>query len=87
MGSGKMPLKSIVFIQRIKMPIFIYIDEVKQLKFKIEFESDELGYYIYVYDFKQNCIADYMQDTVEICKEFINELYGVPINCWKIQKT
>lgn len=50
---------------------------------RCEIEHDpEAGYYLYI--FKNNeCIKDYLQDTLEIAMEIAQEEYDVSRNSWK----
>lgn len=66
----------------------------EQLRFIIE-HDDNVGYYIYLYEngeyFKEDCVNaegcpsyqdNYLQDTLEIAKEFSYEEFGVPMDSW-----
>ena len=41
-----------------------------------------VGFYLYVFE-GDNCIRDYLQDTLEIAMECALEDYGVSKNAWK----
>ena len=52
----------------------------KNLLFEID--CDELvGFYLYIFD-NNKCTHDYLQDTLEIAKEFAWKKYGIPKNDW-----
>ncbi len=64
------------------MDFKIFTAEYKELSFRIEEDYPEVGIYLYVY--KNNvCIKDFLQDTIDICKEIAFEEYKVPIDFWK----
>lgn len=52
------------------------------LRFEIEEDLPEVGFYLYVFDKNDICIADYLQETEKATKDFAFEKYGVPINTW-----
>lgn len=54
---------------------------IGELVFIIEEDNLDIGWYLYVYK-NQKCIADYLQDTLEIAKKFAEEKYKVPFNSW-----
>ena len=49
---------------------------------RVEIVSDypDLGYYVYVFDANQNCIQDYLQDTLKDAIEFASEDLGIHPN-------
>jgi hypothetical protein len=51
-------------------------------KFVIEEDLPGVGAYLYVYD-SSNCIYDFLQDNIEICKKVASEDYGVSYESWK----
>ncbi|MDR0770188.1 MAG: hypothetical protein LBE75_03195 [Burkholderiales bacterium] len=51
--------------------------------FKIEEDYPEVGAYLYVYENGQ-CIHDYLQDNVEMCKAFAFEEFNVSIDGWNL---
>lgn len=62
---------------------FEHIDKFKNLKFVIEDVGNELGYYLHVQDLiTDKCIVDYIQNSIELAKEEVEELYGVNSNIW-----
>ena len=52
------------------------------LKFVVEDDLPGIGFYLYVFNSDDRCIADYLQDTEIMVKEFALEEFGVPINLW-----
>lgn len=54
-------------------------------KFEIVEDLPEVGFYLYVYDRQNNCIADFSQNTKEMTKQFALEEFGVPLQSWKEQ--
>jgi len=50
-------------------------------KYVIEEDLPEIGFYLYVYE-GEDCIMDYLQDSIELCKEFAEEEFGVPTCSW-----
>jgi len=52
-----------------------------QLRFEIVEDNPEVGFYLYVYD-GDRCIADYLQNDEETCKQVAFEEYGVETSCW-----
>jgi len=52
------------------------------LKFVIEADLPEVGFYLYIFNLDNECIADYLQDTEIMAKEFALEEFGVSINSW-----
>ena len=53
----------------------------KGLSFEIEYDAN-VGYYVYVYNNKGENIADYLQDTFDFVKSFVNDEFNVPLNSW-----
>lgn len=54
----------------------------KNQRFRIEEDLSGIGWYLYVFDRNENCIADHLQDTLEIVIEEAFEEYQVPRNSW-----
>ena len=54
--------------------------------FEIIEDNPDVGFYLYVYDTTGKNTHDYLQDTLEITKEFAFEKYGVPLDSWTIAK-
>lgn len=52
-----------------------------KLKFSIE-EDENVGFYIYVFDDSQKCIADYIQDNLIGAKEFVEAEYNIDKIIW-----
>lgn len=50
--------------------------------FEIVEDKPEVGFYLNIYNNKNECIADYLQDSETITKEFALEEFGVPIENW-----
>lgn len=51
--------------------------------FRIEPFNDEQEYY-YLLIYENNiCTHDYLQLTIELCKEFAFEEFNVPLDSWK----
>lgn len=51
-------------------------------RFKIEEDLPDIGWFLYVYDLNNKCIADYLQDNLESVVDFAFEEYQVPKNSW-----
>ena len=49
--------------------------------FAIEEDYTEVGVYLYVYE-NGKCIYDYLQDSIEMCKEFALEEFEIPLENW-----
>jgi len=58
--------------------------EKGELKARIE-ENLGIGFYLYIYDEKGNCIADHLQDSLELAKNQAEEEYFIPQNSWMLQ--
>jgi hypothetical protein len=54
--------------------------------FRIEEDYPEVGAYLYVIN-KGKCIKDFLQNSVETCKCFALEEYGIPIEDWSLIDT
>ena len=50
-------------------------------KYKIEDDFPEVGAYLYCY-VSDECICDYLQNSIDECKEFAFNKFGVPIDSW-----
>ena len=62
---------------------FIVFETVwNNLIYKIEEDLPEIGAYLYCYD-SEICVSDYLQNSIEECKTFALEEFGVPIDSWK----
>jgi|ERR1035437_4071105 acyl carrier protein len=59
----------------------IFESKLKGLKFKIEEDYPDVGWYLYVFE-GEKCTYDYLQDTFQICKEFAFKKFEVPIDSW-----
>ncbi|MCP3660684.1 MAG: hypothetical protein GY830_10405 [Bacteroidetes bacterium] len=60
----------------------VFFLEYNNYTFKIEEDNPEVGVYLYVFK-NDKCIKDYLQNTVQDCKEIALEDYGVPIKEWE----
>jgi len=54
----------------------------KGMLFVIEEDNPQIGVYLYIYDENKSCIKDFLQNTVEDCKEIAFELFNVPLDSW-----
>ena len=61
------------------------ISQYNSLTLEIIEDNLEIGFYLYIYNDKNICIADYLQDNEQATKEFAFEEYGVPISSWTIK--
>jgi hypothetical protein len=61
----------------------MYQSSSSKYNFIIEEDTPETGWFLYVYE-NEKCIADYMQDSLELTKEFAFEEYEVAMNSWKV---
>ena len=43
----------------------------------------DVGAYLYVYNQRKECTADYLQDDVNACKDMAYTLYGVTDEEWE----
>ena len=50
--------------------------------FEIIEDLPEVGFYLYVYNYKGECIADYLQKSEQDIKEFALEEFGVLLESW-----
>jgi len=58
------------------------IAEYNRLRFEIVKDNSDVGYYLYVYD-EDRCIADYLQNDEDTCKQVALEEYGVEPSSWR----
>ena len=49
---------------------------------EIIMDIPEIGSYLYIYE-KGEGKYDYLQDTVDICKEQALDEFGIPLDCWE----
>jgi len=56
----------------------------KDQRFEIVEDLPEVGFYLYVYDKYNNCIADFLQNSEIIAKEFAFEEFNIPIDSWSV---
>ena len=61
------------------------IQYIEKEKLKATIEEDiGIGFYLYIYDEKGNCIADHLQDSLDIAKSQAEEEYCIPQNSWTL---
>jgi hypothetical protein len=53
-----------------------------ELTFTIEEDYPEVGVYLYVFK-GETCIKDYLQSSIDTCKNIALQVYGIPINEWR----
>ena len=58
------------------------IAEYNRLRFEIVKDNSDVGYYLHVYD-EDRCIADYLQNDEDTCKQVALEEYGVEPSSWR----
>lgn len=46
--------------------------------------DESVGYYLYIYNAHNQCIADYLQDTLEHAKEQAEEEYRLMTDQWTL---
>ncbi len=51
--------------------------------YKIEEDNPGVGSYLYVFE-NGKCIKDYLQNSIDLCKSFAFEEFGVPIERWNL---
>jgi hypothetical protein len=54
----------------------------KNQTFEIIEDLPEVGFYLYIYDENNKCVADYLQNTEKDVKEFALKEFGVPLKSW-----
>lgn len=59
----------------------ILVTTYNDLKFKIVKDSQDIGAYLYIYKNDQ-CIYDYLQNSIEVCKTLALEDFEVPMDKW-----
>lgn len=59
----------------------IYEVVVKGKRFQIEEDNPDVGVYLYVYE-NGKCVADYLQDSIQMCMDFALEEYSVSLDLW-----
>ena len=50
--------------------------------FQIKEDLPDVGVYLYCYE-NNFCFADYLQNTIEDCKEYAFQEFGVPLDSWE----
>ena len=53
--------------------------------FQIEEDAPEVGVYLYVFE-GDRCTHDYLQNSIELCKEFAFEDFNVPMDSWVLKE-
>ncbi len=51
-------------------------------KFRIEEDYPNVGAYLYVYK-NENCVQDFLQNSISACREVALEEYGVALDKWQ----
>ncbi len=51
-------------------------------RFEIVEDLPEIGFYVYIYNENGENTHDYLQDTLEMAKEFAYEDFAVPLDSW-----
>lgn len=59
-----------------------YIAKYKGLKYVIEENAPEVGFFIYVFDDQEKCIDDFPMENLEEAKAFALQMFGVPAEIW-----
>ena len=54
----------------------------KDRTFVIKEDLPDIGFNLYVYNSENKCTHDYLQDTLQLTREFAFEEFGVPIDSW-----
>lgn len=54
---------------------------IESKHFEIEHDIG-VGFYLYVFE-NNRCISDFLQDSLELAKEYAWEKFEVPKNSWK----
>ncbi len=52
-------------------------------RFQIVEDLPEVGWYLYVYDKDERCLADHLQNDLPTIIEFAEEEYGIPQSEWQ----
>lgn len=52
-------------------------------RYTIEEDNPDVGWYIYVFDKKGNCIADHLQETQQMALSFCQENYNISEDKWE----
>jgi hypothetical protein len=64
------------------MPRIVDKAEHDGLFFTIEAHQPAVGAYLYIL-FPDGQYEDYLQDTIQLCREFALEEFGLPLHCWR----
>jgi hypothetical protein len=54
-------------------------------KYEIKYGGEGVGFYLFVFSGDQ-CTNDYLQETLELTKQFAFEEFGVPPEAWQPSK-
>ncbi|WP_375417997.1 hypothetical protein [uncultured Hymenobacter sp.] len=68
-----------------KMQFRLFRAQHNGLRFEIEEDLPRVGAYLYRYEGEETT-HDYLQDSIEDCKEFALEEFGVPLDSWVFLK-
>lgn len=52
-----------------------------EFQYIIEEDLPEIGAYLYCYK-SGECISDYLQNSIEDCKDFAQQEFGIAISSW-----
>ncbi len=63
------------------IPYKTFNAEHNQLTYKIEEDIPEVGAYLYVFN-NNSCVNDFLQNTIQDCKNFALDEFGVPLDKW-----
>ena len=55
-------------------------------RFLIEEDLPEVGWYLYVFDESGKCVADQLQDSIDIIMEIAKDNYNIPKESWRLIK-
>ncbi|MHA7877299.1 MAG: hypothetical protein ACX93T_00015 [Bacteroidota bacterium] len=53
---------------------------------RIKEDLPDVGFYLYCFDKDSRYVRNYLQDTLQACKEEALEIYGVPMDAWQEEK-
>jgi hypothetical protein len=59
-----------------------FVNLFNEMKFIIEEDNPDVGFYLYVYQ-DGRCINDYLQNDLKTAKQFAFDKYNVPVDEWK----
>ena len=67
------------------MEFKIYEAAQNDTVFRIEEDHPEIGAYLYIVQ-NGECIKDYLQNSIDICKTIALDEYGVSLDSWRLIK-